>query len=325
MPSSALIKLLGLPLAGLCAVSLSLWASTWSDFLPSPRATWDMDRTILATKTDMARETPTADLVLIGDSSCMMNINTELLQAELDLSILNLGTLSFLDLPSIYEFLQELPPSSGSIPKAVVWLTHPEFLRRHSPSPIHVEWLNSYREGADFSYRSGTQVSLPFILGSHLAEGRILAWLPRPLSGAFRNQYGFNLNLEAYLRNHHGAAIDPRELSDEDLRGSTDYRLSKTNREAAQDIANSWNRESVVIVGLTPVPESFGGRRINSIYDEMLNTWKESLSADHALSELPATYQDAYFATKTHLNREGARIFTSTLAEALTSILGQDL
>ncbi|MDB4803791.1 hypothetical protein OAH76_02905 [Verrucomicrobia bacterium] len=44
-------------------------------FLPAPRATWDMDRTIMATKADLAMRDEGADIVLIGDSSCLICAN----------------------------------------------------------------------------------------------------------------------------------------------------------------------------------------------------------------------------------------------------------
>jgi hypothetical protein len=49
----------------------------------------------------------------------------------------------------------------------------------------------------------------------------------------------------------------------------------------------------------------------------MLEQWIEWLEADAALTTLPNTLPDRYFATTTHLNARGRARFTETLAAQL--------
>jgi hypothetical protein len=87
---------LGLPLLFIAIIAGLLHVC--APFLPAPRATWDMDRTIMATKADLALKDESADIVLIGDSSCLMNIDASQLGELTGKKVINLGTVSFLDM-----------------------------------------------------------------------------------------------------------------------------------------------------------------------------------------------------------------------------------
>ena len=66
--------------------------------LPDPLPILDMDRTILLHQAKASTGKHDAEIVLIGDSSCLMDISTTGLAEQLGRKVLNLGTLSYLDI-----------------------------------------------------------------------------------------------------------------------------------------------------------------------------------------------------------------------------------
>src|SRR5688500_3213001 len=64
---------------------------------PQPRPTLDTDQTILVHQAEATLRANPAELVLVGDSSCLMDVDASQLAALLGHETLNLGTLSFLD------------------------------------------------------------------------------------------------------------------------------------------------------------------------------------------------------------------------------------
>src|SRR5438132_267968 len=64
--------------------------------LPAPRPALDVDRTIIVHQAEAARSPQNATVLLVGDSSCLMDVSARQLAAGLQQPVLNLGTLSYL-------------------------------------------------------------------------------------------------------------------------------------------------------------------------------------------------------------------------------------
>ena len=225
--------------------------------LPKPRATWDMDRTIMATKADLSSMDTGADIVLIGDSYCLMNIDALKLSQLTGKKVINLGTVSFLDMDIFSNLLERYLKAQSKTPSRVILMLHPDFLRRSSPSKSHVAWINDYIEARDHPTNGRSWGSVEYLLGVHIIRGRILAWLPRPLSAAFGSYFGFTSNLEEYIWAHNGSAVDPRRLKESDLKGSKEYRISTSNKQNARLFSETIPEGVVLSVVLSPTPESF--------------------------------------------------------------------
>src|SRR5262245_17558770 len=92
-----LARLLGWPLTPMviAAALLRLWAMC--HLLPAPWPALDVDRTILTHQANASRQTNSADILLIGDSSCLMDVSASRLNEILEghHQALNLGTFMY--------------------------------------------------------------------------------------------------------------------------------------------------------------------------------------------------------------------------------------
>jgi hypothetical protein len=283
--------------------------------LPKPRPILDVDRTILTHKIEASQSRSDAEIVLIGDSSCLMDIDARRLTQELGKPVLNLGTLSYLGLESQAALLHEFLSRNESRVKAVVLLMHPEALRLVSPGPYHTRFLESQMSGEDFFLPTRLRDYVSHFLGFEIFRGRLLARIiPAPLGGPFGRRYGFSSDLEKYLTEHRGSALEPDRQK---LTGSAEYRLAPQFQNASRTFRSAVPSNIKLLVGITPVPERFAGRHYPQTREQLLIQWQSWLHSDALLTNLPPTLPDLFFAKTTHLSEAGVRIYTSDLAHKL--------
>ncbi|MDA0750049.1 MAG: hypothetical protein O2964_04985 [Verrucomicrobia bacterium] len=310
-----IIKLLGTLIAFMVGGALVLRFA--APILPSSRNTWDMDRTIMAHQADASGRANDADILLIGDSSCLMNIDASIASEHLGKKVLNLGAVSFLDVEMFGNLVKRYLESCSKSPDTIVLVTHPDFLRRSSASRSHVAWMEHYLAGRDDLSRRRNWKSIDQWLGAHILQGRILKYLPRPLSVEFGQQFGFTHDLETYMHQHGGSALDPRTLDAEKLTGSREYRISSPNKKAASLFALTIPDNSRLFIALTPLPESFVNAQFSDNLEAIRKEWATTLSADRELAALPFSMPDELFASKTHLAPAAVEDYTIRFAESL--------
>ena len=258
-----------------------------------------------------------ADILLIGDSSCLMNIDASILSEQLGVKVLNMGTVSFLNIETFAKLLEKYFESSSKHPSAVVLVTHPDFLRRSSPSRSHVAWMEHYLAGRDDLSRKPTWKSIDQWLGAHIFQGRILKFLPRPLAVEFGRQFGFTRDLENYMNAHGGSALDPRTLDPKNLTGSREYRISSPNKKAASDFSQSIPNDVKLYVAFSPLPDGFMNPNLSEDLKELRAEWTSTLKAERALDTLPFSMPNNLFASKTHLAPSAVESYSENLATAL--------
>lgn len=154
-------------------------------------------------------------------------------------------------------------------------------------------------------------------MGAHIVQGRILKYLPRPLSVEFGQQFGFTRDLEAYMDRHGGSALDPRTLDPSKLTGSREYRISTPNKKAATLFAQTIPEETKLYVAFTPLPEAFMDPHLSEDLKEIRMEWTTALNADRAMVELPTSMPDELFASKTHLAPSAVKDYSRKFAESL--------
>jgi hypothetical protein len=314
--------MIGAPLlpVGLFALIMQLGASL--NVFPSPHPTLDMDRTILFHQAEASRSRQDAGIVLIGDSSCLMDVSAKQLETGLGGGhrILNLGTLSYLDLNAYASFLQNYAVANPGRLRAVVLLLHPEALRQTAPSDYHVEAVSRFLNGRDFCDPSAP--ALFCWLGNDILKGRVLSRaIPTPLKGDYGRRYGFTTDLWRSLSDNQGSAIDPRKFDRRLAEGDAEYRLSKKLESASQAFKAAVPAGVKLFAGITPSPESYVLPGYQQRYEKLLQDWSQWLKPDATLAELPATLPDALFASSTHLTETGNRAFTETLTRHLAALL----
>jgi hypothetical protein len=308
-------RLLGAPLCVALGFSALMHGGARLRWLPEPRPRLDVDRTVLVHQVEASRQRQDAEILLVGDSSCLMDVSASQLSARLGRPVLNLGTLSYLDLNAYALLLKEyLRANSHPSPlRAVVLLMHPEALRRLEPERYHMRLLQQLLAGADAAPEDGIHGKLSLALGLEIWRGRVLSrWVPAPLPGAFGRFYGFSRQLDDFMRRHRGSLVDPSTTA---RQGNAEYRLA-VSLEASSRAFRSAVPEGVrLYVGITPVPARFAGQAYPKRHPAMLAQWSGWLGAE-AL-DLPPTLPDEGFSGVTHLNAAGCREYTETLARAL--------
>lgn len=314
-----LARLLAWPLATVALFAVAMHVATRAGWLPSPRPTVDLDRTILTHQVAASRASQDAAIVLLGDSSCLMDVDAAALSARLGQPVLNLGTLSYLDLGAFALLLREYVRANPDRLRAVVLLQHPEALRRPAPQAYHTNLLRHLIAGRDFGPRQTFHGELMQWLGLEIFQDRLLArMLPTPLPGAFGRTYGFSADLDRHLTTHRGSMHDPDA---QPIRGSAEYRLAPTLERACREFRAAVPPGVKLFVGLTPVPADFAGSAYPATHDALLSVWAGWLRADAVLTNLPPTLPDARFVKTTHLSESGVREFAEAVARALAAQL----
>lgn len=312
------------------ALALAIHGAASVGLLPRPRAALDVDRTILVHQAEAARRPSAAKTVFIGDSSCLMNVAADELGAE----VLNLGTLSYLDLASYARLLREYLERNGGSVGRVVLLMHPAALRLGERNEYFREVIDAHWEGRDL--RHPGESLLPRWFGASRMRARVLnRVLPEPLPGAYGRFYGFSADLWRYLDAHQGSMIDPRVFDLATAQATTDFRLAPRFEAESRAFRQAIPSGVRLEVGLTPVPEGLvmpgqaerevemmGRVRSSTAIVvsqtaertwEILRQWGEWLQADRVLTNLPPTMPDRFFASPTHLNAGGRREYLSPL------------
>lgn len=283
--------------------------------LPDPRPTLDTDRTILIYKAEASRSVHDAQILLIGDSSCLIDVAARQLTEELKTPVLNFGTLSYLGLESHAALLREYFAANPGRVQSVVLLMHPEALRLTALGEYHTRFLHHFLRGEDFIYRSRPRDHVSYWLGFEFFRNRFLARvLPIPLGGAYGRRYGFSSDLEAYLVAHRGSAVDPEPRK---FQGNPEYRLAPQFENASRAFRAAIPSNVNLLVGITPVPATYAPQDYSTTREQILAQWQSWLAPATILTNLPATLPDPLFTKTTHLSEAGARQYTTQLADAL--------
>lgn len=310
-----LLRLVARPLLPLVLFAAAMHVGARFHLLPAPRPTLDTERAILIHQAELARHRQDAEVLLLGDSSCLMNVSARQLGEQLGRPVLSLATFSFLDLNAHALMLREFARANPGRPRAVVLLMHPESLRRLGPEAYYVAVLTNYWAGSDHCRTELPSSRASCLLGVEAFTGRILSRVvPTPLGGTYAHRYGFTRDLEDFLTREHGSAIDP---DSKPFAGNAEYRLAPTLERASQNLRAAVPPGAKLFVGLTPVPERFAGPRHPQLHTELLHQWSQWLQADVVLTNLPATLPDDSFARSTHLKETAVPRYTEQLAAAL--------
>lgn len=312
-------RLAGLGLA-IALGSLALHALHWAGVLPRPTPT-ELEAVIIAEKARLARISEPAEVLLLGDSSCLMDVDAPELERLLGRTVVNLGTVSYLGLSAQKELMAEFIRSHATAPKWIVVLMHPEALRRSESVPGYESFLR--RELAGKGGGSGLAVPTRFevVTGADLLRGRVLSSvIPTLLPGGFGTEYGSNWELIRVLGRNAGSLVEPGTFDAMEDVGSHEYRLAAGLEGVSQDFRTSVPDSCRICVGITPVAAPFAKTDYAETHATLLSTWAGWMNAEGL--DLPATLPVDQFASRTHLNARGVRAFTHVLARQLLEVAG---
>jgi hypothetical protein len=305
---------------GTAVLILLLQAAARLDLLPEP-AVATLDHVVLKTKVRLATDPTPVRVVLLGDSSCLTGVDALGLSHAVGEPVLNLATLSYLDLETHGELFSLFLRRQSRPPATVVLLMNPAALRHAQPVEAFRDFLLAQLRRADSSRNSSGAPSgppWPTWLGLEILRSRLLhAALPPLLPGAFGQRYGSTRHAARYLQEHRGSLPDPHRFDPTVERASAEYRLAEGLETASRDFRSLIPDGTRLLVGLTPIPESSVTRSQPARVRELLFTWAAWIGADAVLTNLAPVLPDSQFATGTHLNSRGAARFTRQLAFSL--------
>lgn len=297
--SKDLAGIMVLPVTMLFLFSAIMHVGAKINLLPRPRPSGNVEEAVVVHQIDAARKS-TAEIVLVGDSSCLMNVDAQLLSKTLGKPTLNLGTFTFLSLREYGDLLEEC----RTPPRMIVLLLHPDSLGKPWADPYYAGLFRSYREGKDFA---------PDLLGVSIFRNRVAGKiLPSAFRGSFGAEYGFSHLLEKRMTEQNGSLLDPVE---EKVRKSESWFAAPEFPEALATFRSRIGDNTLLTVGISPVAKPDGD------LNEMLNSIKEPLGNVLLLTNLPAVLPERSFGRRAHLNESARRSYTLKLADELRPLL----
>ncbi|MHB8521314.1 MAG: hypothetical protein ACYDH9_11235 [Limisphaerales bacterium] len=320
-----------LPVLALVLLAFVLHLGARWRLLPPPEPQWDIDQTILIHQAKAASARHAADILLIGDSSCLMDCSAKQLEDLLPgHRVINLGTLSYLDLRVHADFIRRYLEANPGRLRTVVVLVHPAMLSGPPKVEYQANFLEAFYNGLDRCDESTLYGRISCLLGLDIFRGRLLSrWLPAPLPHSYGYLYGFSTGLAHYMAENNGSAIDPRPPLNNSAKSITHFHLSEKLEAASAYFRNAVPKEIQLMVAITPIPEHEAQPDYRGAYQAMVTQWGAWMGAADLLTNLPPTLLNPLFASPTHLNASGARHYTRLLARSLkasmlTSANGQE-
>jgi hypothetical protein len=291
--------------------------------LPTPWPALDVDHTILTHQANASVTSSGAEVLFIGDSSCLMDVSAKALEENFQgqAHFLNLGSFMYVGWNGYATMLTRYAEANPGRLRTIVLLVHPEMLRGVGPVSHYLVFLSDFYAGADQTDAASFRGQLRGTCGLSIFEDRFWSRLPLPLPREYGRFYGFNLDLNHFMEKHHGSAVDPHQYVPAPGEGNAEYRLAPAIQPACMALKAAVPPGAQLVLGLAPVPESFASKDHAFRYHRLLQEWGQQIQAEVLLTNLPSTMPDACFASTAHLNEKGASRYTEMLAECLKNRL----
>jgi hypothetical protein len=311
-----LVARTALPL-GLGMVIVILAANLSRLFLSSAPASTGVEQIVIDSQRLAATNQQPCDLLLVGDSSCLMNIAADQLTSlNPGRSAYNLGMVSIIPLAHFGQLIADHSAINADSPRFAVLLIHPEMLGLES-SLTNLEAQQDRKSPA--SLRLKMLRTSGFVPSFERSFARII---PEPLPGKYRDFYGFTATLRKYLADHHGSAIDPSSGGFRSLQ-PPHLIISESFRRDAQTFRRLIPDHTRLLIGLSPVPESVVSKEFTILHETFLKEFAELLKPDGIL-QLPNNLPDIFFATPTHLRAEYRSSYTRFFNQELNRVISSE-
>lgn len=301
---------------------------TRTGMLPAPSRAFDPGRAILAHQAYAARLSSSANVVLLGDSSCMMDVDARSLSSALpgQPEVLNLGLISWLSFETYGELLADFHKHNPGRPQTVVLLVAPLKLsldRMENQEGIWDEiWNLAGNTGLPQAPPNTENWVGVRVLRENLLSHVLATPLPNP--GEARASFGFSSEVDWFMTAGCGSMLDFGSFTAPKRRMKLNWGINPGLETACREFRAKMPQRVKLIIGLTPAPKSQVTAELLQQRQEMLKQWAASIEPDSVLTNLPATLPDVFFANLGHLNAAGQKQYTKLLARALSSELGPE-
>jgi len=298
----------------LLASGISL-GSIRAGLMPKSAFRADPDSAIIATKAELAQSSADANVCLVGDSSCLINLDVATLQTAPGVRPINLGALSYLSLDSFGVLAGEY--SKGRTAPKILLTVHPDCLRTAADSPAHRGVLEgALGESKVIQLRPNNPLSE--MLGLEDLRTRLVdRWVPEPLKGAMGARYGFTENIQSELKSRLGTMDETGRFDPKTNSGSAEYRLAQRIKPEAQKFLTRLPKDARIRVLISPVPKSHARKDHEGTVREIRQELETALKAEAPSWELPLILPDDQFGTVTHLLPDAAKQYSREVAKRL--------
>ena len=311
-------------LAALGLLALLLKAGVAWNWLPAPSAILNPDRVVLAHQAAAAHSHWPAQIILLGDSTCLMGVDGAQLQRQLPghPDVLNLALFIWLGLDTYGDALADYAKANPGVVRAVVLLVSPTKLLGSTSTPYAQRLWRQVQPGQAQPAPRGMASGLAEWLGARALRRRLLSRaLETPLHGSGAAFFGFDSLIDRYMTAHHGSLVEFGVLHSQVAAHFTPWRLAPALEPETRSLRADVPPGTRLLVGLTPGPQVPGGISYSRAYSTLLGEWERWLKADVLLTNLPPALPEAYFSPSGHLNQAGQARFTAELARQLASLL----
>lgn len=252
-----------------------------------------------------------ADVLIIGDSSALMNVDPRQLSEELSARVESLATIGFMGPRGYAKLLTNYSERAKPIGSLVI-LMHPTSLAMSEEIIVGGRYEQLVLDDG------------PRADGNLFVEGRrelYNKWIDPaaalPLPGAYGRFYGWAETISRTIESNHGSMTDPHP-ADVVAKGAPPSEISPAVATRIPDLKAAIARSGAraACVGVTPIPARHPFSE--ETYQRFIETFGEGLGVKTRLSELPAKLPDPYFASMNHMTPEGRRVYTALLARQLT-------
>ena len=287
--------------------------------LPAPAVSADPDMTLLVHQSHASHTRHPAEIVLLGDSTCLVGVDAPGLSMRLPgrPRVINLSLLIGFGLDVYGKVLQDfVTANEGQVSTAVLLVTPIRFAGTSPSTDSMAAWM-----GIHYSHvHPGGD---PF--GIKVLRGNLLSHvLETPLHGNGAAYFGFSSEIDAYMTAHDGSLIDFGRLNPlPGHPGSAKWTVPSAVGKRSRAFRAEVPAGVKLFIGFTPGPASRMPPGASEERIDLLREWNQAIGADALLTNLPASLPDAFYSKTAHLNATGQREFTMILAEELAAALDQ--
>lgn len=313
-----LLQLLAPPAA--VAVACVLLFGAWGRWSPAPPEGLYMEEAVIGGQWRRSQTAGPVDLLLIGDSSCLLGVDAAGLQEALGLRTESLCTIGMAGPRSFLSLIERHVARFRNRPHIVIAL-HLQTLQVRTDTELFRELSGLALGPESRSFAESARTKAVSVALQVFGEGGML--------GEAGRRYGSPSAFRAALDAGHGTFPDPTRpqfwVRDAEL-GPVEPRLSESMATELAALATGLQRLDLnePLFLATPVPRA---QLSKAAAEQRDRVWSEVTSIfgsePDALLDTPPALPNASFTTPTHLTPAARLDYTKSLARALRAQLGE--
>ncbi len=201
------------------------------------------------------------DVICLGDSSCLMDVNVRQMSRSLggtaEHLVLNLGTLSLVTMDSFAELIQRSAAMNPERLRDVVLLVHPEMLRNAGKKSTMLLNDSVIYDSLECHPETVREHLICYTGLDKLEKLLVRKMVPQPLPNNFGAYFGFASVLHGHMDLTGGTAIDPSVFKNDQKTGVS-YSIDSDVLEASRRFRLKIPANIRLTIGLTTHPTWLG-------------------------------------------------------------------